>query len=79
MKSFYEFVAARQPEVVPDAMKLAVLIAQSSATGICHRDLRQAVDLEPDTLESLLTAMIAVGQITVAEIGGQRVYRVMGY
>jgi hypothetical protein len=52
------------------------LLAQAGAAGIAHHDLRKAVDLEPDTLDALLAALKGIGQITVAMVNGQWVYRV---
>jgi hypothetical protein len=38
-------------------------------------DLRKVVRLFPDTLEGLLRALVATGQVTLTQAGGQRAYR----
>ena len=75
MKSFYEFVAAKSE--IPDATKVWQLVQQSGATGISHRELHRSVSLEPDTLDALLAGLVAVGQVTVSDVGGKRIYRTL--
>ena len=50
------------------------LIVQAGTTGICRRDLAKAITLDRDVLDDLLAAMVAAGQIGVAEVGGETVY-----
>lgn len=61
---------------VPDATQLAVAIARSGATGVSRHDLRRVTQISPETLEDLLSALVAAGQVTVARVNGQLVYRV---
>jgi DNA-binding transcriptional ArsR family regulator len=62
-------------EEVPDVTRLALLIAKSGLAGISRDDLRRLVRISSDTLENLLTALVAAGQVTVLQMNGQRVYR----
>ncbi len=64
-----------EDQEAPGAMKLALLIAQSGAAGISRDGLRKLVRLSPDTLEDLLMALVAAGQVVVLIRNGQRVYR----
>ena len=64
-----------EDQEAPGAMKLALLIAQSGAAGISRDGLRKLVCLSPDTLEDLLMALVAAGQVVVLIRNGQRVYR----
>jgi hypothetical protein len=76
---FYEWMGIREyraeDEEAPGAMKLALLIAQSGAAGISRDGLRRLVRLSPDTLEDLLAALVAAGQVTELRMNGQRVFR----
>ena len=71
---FHDWLVAREQIEVPDATLVAQLIARAAA-GITHHDLRHAVKIEPETLDALLAAWAGIGQITMAWVGGQRVYR----
>ena len=72
---FHDWLVAREQTEVPDATLVAQLIAQAGAAGITHHDLRHAVKIEPETLDALLAAWAGIGQITMAWVGGRRVYR----
>ena len=76
---FYEWMGIREyraeDEEAPGAMKLALLIAQSGAAGISRDGLRRLVRLSPDTLEDLLAALVAAGQVTELRMNGRRVFR----
>ena len=74
---FHEWLTARNQVEIPDATRVTDLIVQAGAAGISHRDLRRAVELEPETLDGLLTALVGVGQIAVALVNGERVYWAM--
>ncbi len=77
--SFYEWMGIRErcakDEEASGAMKLALLIAQSGAAGISRDGLRKLVCLSSDTLEDLLSGLVAEGQVVVLLRNGQRVYR----
>ena len=53
------------------------LIAQSLA-GNSRAGLANAVGLPPETLEDLLRAFLATGQVVALKVNGQRVYRAAG-
>jgi predicted transcriptional regulator len=72
--SFQEWLAKR-PEEVPDTMRLAMLIARSGTAGISREGLRRVCGLSSDTLDDLLKALVAAGQVRVLKVNGQMVYR----
>jgi hypothetical protein len=72
--SFHEWLKNR-PDEAPDAGRLALLIAQSGAAGISPDGLRKFVRLRPETLDDLLKALVATGQVVVLKVDGQFVYR----
>ena len=72
--SFHEWLKNR-PDEAPDAERLALLIAQSGAAGISSDGLRKFVRLRPETLDDLLKALVATGQVVVLKVDGQFVYR----
>jgi hypothetical protein len=59
---------------LPDVTRLSQLIAQAGAAGIRRPDLGKAITLDRDVLDDLLAAMVAAGQIGVAEVDGESVY-----
>ena len=61
----------------PAAENLVFLIAQSLA-GNSRAGLANAVGLPPETLEDLLRAFLATGQVVALKVNGQRVYRAAG-
>jgi len=73
--SFLAWLETRtqRPEL-PEVTRLLQLLAQAGANGIRRRDLGKAITLDRDVLDDLLAAMVAAGQIEVAEVGGERVY-----
>jgi len=75
--AFHEWMETREHRIeeVPDVMRLALLIAQSGAAGISRQDLARVLRLSPDTVEDLLMALVAAGQVTVLRVNGQRVFR----
>jgi hypothetical protein len=74
--SFHEWlVREHRPEEVPDATTLALLIARAGAAGISGDDLRRLVPISSETLENLLAALMAAGQVVVSLRNGQRMYR----
>ena len=75
---FPKWLAFREQTEVPDASLVIHLISQAGAAGISHHELRHAAPgLEPETLDRLLAAWASIGQITMAWVGGQRVYRTL--
>jgi hypothetical protein len=75
--SFHEWLGNR-PEEVPDATRLALVIARSGAAGISLDSLRRVVRLSPETLQDLLRALTAAGQVEVLKVNGKMVYRAAG-
>jgi len=73
---FRDWMALKEPrpEAVPDAPRLAFLIARSGA-GMSRDDLRRLVSLSPDTLDDLLRALVTAGQVRMLQVTGQRVFR----
>ena len=73
--SFHEWLKTRE---VPDATTLALTIARAGAAGISGDDLSRLLRVSSETLEDLLAALMAAGQVVVVSIGGQRRYRAVG-
>lgn len=72
---FSDWLEARtQRPQIPETTRLLHLIAQAGAAGIRRRDLGRAITLDRDVLDDILAAMVAAGQIEVAEVGGERGY-----
>jgi uncharacterized metal-binding protein len=69
---------AKNPEEVSDATRLALVIARSGAAGVTLDGLEKVVRLSPETLQDLLRALTAAGQVTVLLVNGQRAYRTAG-
>jgi hypothetical protein len=74
--SFREWLANRDRDAVA-AERLATLVAQSCA-GMSRDDLARALQVPPETLDDLLRALAATGQVTMLKVGGRTVYRVAG-
>ena len=76
---FHHWLSHREqhgPEV-PEATKLMQLIAQAGPAGISRHVLGRAIELQPDTIDGLLAAMVGAGRVTVSDEDGERVYRVV--
>jgi hypothetical protein len=71
-------VLLRAGREVTDATTLALLIARSGAAGMSREDLANVLRLSPETVENLLRAMTAAGQVAVLKVNGQIVYRAAG-
>jgi hypothetical protein len=71
--SFREWLRNRSREA-PAAGILPVLVARSSA-GISRDDLARALRLAPETLDDLLRALAATGQVVMLKVGRRTVYR----
>ena len=65
-------------EIVPDAGALALALARSGVAGMSRDNLRRLAGIPPDTLDDLLRAMLASGQVVVLKRDGQLVYRMAG-
>ena len=74
LQSFTQWLADRPPEV-PDAGRLALVIAQAGAAGVSRERLLRVLQVSPETLEILLRAMETTGQVVVVKVGGERRYR----
>jgi DNA-binding IclR family transcriptional regulator len=61
----------------PAAELLPMLVAQSGA-GISRDDLARALRLPPETLDDLLRALTATGQVRMLKVGRRTVYRAAG-
>jgi hypothetical protein len=68
----------RRLQEVPDTSTLALVIARSGAAGVSREGLEKTVRISAETLESLLRAMVAAGQVTMLRMHGQLVYRATG-
>jgi hypothetical protein len=78
VRRFHEWLGTRAqeaPDEAPATENLATLIAQSGAAGISIDHLRTLVPLSPETLQDLLKALVATGQVVVLKVNGQMVYR----
>ena len=65
-------------EEVPDATRLALVIARSGAAGVSRDGFCQVVRRSSKTLEDLLRALAATGQVRMLKVGGRTVYRAAG-
>jgi DNA-binding IclR family transcriptional regulator len=70
MQSFHEWLRSRAREA-PAAGILPMLVAQSGA-GISRDDIARALRVPPETLDDLLRALAATGQVEVMQANGQR-------
>jgi hypothetical protein len=68
---------SRQEEL-PDATRLAFVVARSGAVEASRDGLRKSVPLFPETREDLLADLVAAGQVTVGP-DGQKAYLLAGY
>jgi DNA-binding transcriptional regulator YdaS (Cro superfamily) len=71
--SFHAWLEQRLEEV-PDTASLALAIARSGSKGI-SRDALRHLQISPETLEDLLRALVAAGQVRVLKVGGEWRYR----
>jgi sulfur carrier protein ThiS len=70
--SFQKWLEHRVQEV-PDATTIALAIGRSG--GVSREGLEKVVRISPETLDELLRALIAAGQVVVVQVNGQRVFR----
>jgi hypothetical protein len=76
MQCFYEWLRNRAQEA-PAAGILPALILRSGA-GISRDDLARTLRLPPDTLDDLLRALTATGQVVMLKADGRTAYRAAG-
>lgn len=68
--------ASRSTTIIPSHQRLMIVLARAGARGLTRSELSGLVDLEGDTLNDLLTALIKSGEIAVSQgSDGKRVYR----
>ncbi len=60
------------------ADNLATLISQAGAVGVSLDRLRKVVRLSPESLDDVLRALVAAGQVMIVQVNGERVYRAAG-
>jgi hypothetical protein len=77
MPPFHEWLEHRLEEV-RDATTLTLVIARSGAAGVSRDDLRAVLQVSPETVEDLLRAVLASGQVAAMQVNGQRRYRSAG-
>jgi DNA-binding IclR family transcriptional regulator len=68
----------RRFEEAPAAEKLALVIARSGAAGVSLEDLARALNLPAESLQDILRALTATGQVTMLRVNGRLVYRAAG-
>ena len=73
--SFHEWLRNRDRDA-PAAELLPMLVARSA--GMSRDDLARALRLPPETLDDLLRALAATGQVVMLKAGGRTVYRAAG-
>jgi hypothetical protein len=76
MQSFHEWL--RNADEAPAADRLATFITQSGAVGISLDRLRRLLPVAPETLQDVLKALVATGQVTVVKVNGEMRYRAAG-
>ena len=69
MQSFPGWLQNRLQQKAPNADRLAMLIAQSG--GVSRERLAKAVNLPEETLNDLLKALTATGQVVMLRVNGE--------
>ena len=77
MQTFHAWLEHR-PEEAAAAAQLALMIARSGTVGVSRDDIARALGCYPETLEEILRALQASGQVVLRKVGGRLVYRVAG-
>lgn len=77
LPSFRDWLDRRSQEA-PAAADLALRITQAGAAGISLDRLRRLCGLLPETLQDVLKALVATGQVVVLKVNGEMRYRVAG-
>jgi hypothetical protein len=72
--SFHAWLENRPPEV-PDIGNLALVIARSGTAGVSRDALLRSIKTSPETLETLLRALVTARQVTVVQAGGEMRHR----
>jgi len=72
--SFHDWLEHR-PEEVPDATTIALMIARSGTAGVSREGLEKVARISPDTLDELLRALMATGQVRILKVNGQIVFK----
>ena len=72
--SFQKWIEHRPPEV-PDAGSLALAVARAGQAGVSRDQLRKVIQASPETIQSMLRALITTRQVVVVKVGGEMVYR----
>ena len=77
MPSFRDWLDRRAQEA-PAAADLALRIAQAGVAGISLDRLRRLLGLSDETVQDILRALVATGQVEMVKVGGRIVYRAAG-
>ncbi len=72
--SFHAWLERRREEI-PDAGTLAIVIARAGSAGVSHDALLKLIQTSPETLESMLRALMAARQVVMVKVGGELVYK----
>lgn len=77
METFREWVKSREPgPVMPQADRVWQQIRDAGRRrGISRCQLGAAIDLEPETLDSVIQALVDFGRVVVSMQGDERIYR----
>ncbi len=76
MERFLDWVKSRkQGPVMPQGDKVHHLIQQAGPQGISRGELEANVKLEPETLDSMIQALVDFGRVVVSMESGYRIYR----
>lgn len=78
LPSFHAWLEHRVQEI-PDAGNLALTIARAGTAGVSRDALLRVSQISPETLESMLMALITARQVVVVKVGGELVYRSTGW
>jgi predicted transcriptional regulator len=76
LASFHEWLTSAHE--APEADRLATVIAQAGAAGISRGRIEKVVGLPAETLNDLLKALVATGQVVMLRVNGELVYRAAG-
>lgn len=77
--SFLSWVSRKEnrpDRYISQSDKIVPLLQQAGPAGMTRRQLSSAVDLPPDLLDQLLSALIGTGLVSLDHIGSVPRYRV---
>jgi hypothetical protein len=74
MKTYWEWIHRDAP--IPQADRVMVLIRQAGPQGISRGGIGGQIDLDKETLDDLLAALVNSGQAVLTRERGLDVYRV---